>query len=302
MRGRIPALRLPRNSAASAACVRPKQRRRDCGREQFLELWSRDERNGRMRRIFPAALCGIFIAATGLKAQTFDVASVRINKAGRAGGEGQTTESIMSEPGALIMKNVTLRSCVRWAYGVRDFQISGGPGWLSTERYDVSARAAAGAGDAELRKMLRALLVERFQLGVREESKRLPVYALVVSDRKPGLKPASGSDAATMLPGDGALVFRNTSMDQLAGRLASRPLSVDRPVLDKTALSGEYDFSLRFADNAAGLKSALEDVDRGNGQSIFSALRQQLGLKLEPRKASLPVVVIEHAVEVPGEN
>ncbi len=255
-----------------------------------------------MRRIFPAALCGIFIAATGLKAQTFDVASVRINKAGRAGGEGQTTESIMSEPGALIMKNVTLRSCVRWAYGVRDFQISGGPGWLSTERYDVSARAAAGAGDAELRKMLRALLVERFQLGVREESKRLPVYALVVSDRKPGLKPASGSDAATMLPGDGALVFRNTSMDQLAGRLASRPLSVDRPVLDKTALSGEYDFSLRFADNAAGLKSALEDVDRGNGQSIFSALRQQLGLKLEPRKASLPVVVIEHAVEVPGEN
>jgi len=72
--------------------------------------------------------------------------------------------------------------------------------------------------------------------------------------------------------------------------------------VDKTGLSGGFDFSLKFADNAAGLKSTLEDVDRGSGPSIFSVIQEQLGLKLEAQKAELPVVVVERAVENPGEN
>ena len=173
------------------------------------------------------------------------------------------------------------------AYEVRDFQITGGPGWFSTERYDISARTTTKSGDAGLRKMLQALLKDRFQLSLREEPKQLPVYALVVARRKAALKPAADTEAATMRPGDGALEFRNTSMEDLADRLASRPLRVDRPVLDKTGLKGGYDFSLRFADSADGLKSSLEETDRGTGQSIFSVIQGQLGLKLEPQKASL---------------
>jgi uncharacterized protein (TIGR03435 family) len=236
-------------------------------------------------------------------AQTFDVSSVRINKAGSAGGEGQSEEKITSTPGSLIMHNVTLRSCVKWAYAIRDFQLSGGPAWLSTERYDISAKAPDRAGDAELQKMLRAMLAERFQLRVREESKQQPIYALVVTRPKRGLKPAADDSApANMRPGEGALEFRNTSMQEFAERLASRPLTIDRPVVDKTGLTGGYDFSLKFADNAEHLKGALEDVDRGTGQSIFSLVQQQLGLKLEPKKAELPVLVVEHAVEDPGAN
>ena len=84
----------------------------------------------------------MFLFSVCANAQKFDVASIRIDKAGSAGGEGQAGESITSTPGSLIMKNVTLRSCVKWAYGVRDFQISGGPARIASERYDISAKAA----------------------------------------------------------------------------------------------------------------------------------------------------------------
>jgi uncharacterized protein (TIGR03435 family) len=235
-------------------------------------------------------------------AQTFDVASVRINRTGSAGGEGRTEENITSTPGSLIMKNVTLRSCVRWAYGVRDFQISVGPGWISTERYDISAKGNGGEGDARLRAMLRSLLTDRFQLSVREEVRQLPVYALTVLKIKPAMKRAVGAETSSMQPGDGALEFHNTSMTEFAERLGKRPLAVDRPVLDKTLLSGEYDFSLKFADNSAGLKGALEDIDRGGGASIFGIIQEQLGLRLRPQKAALRSLTIVRAVMNPGEN
>jgi len=253
--------------------------------------------------IFLLALAGALILTPVADAQKFDVASVRIDKAGSAGGEGQTGETITSTPGTLIMHNVTLRSCMKWAYGLRDFQISGGPAWISNERYDISAKAAGPADDAELRKMLRTLLVQRFQLEAREETKQLPVYALVVVRAKAGLKPAADeSGRASMRPGDGALEFRNTSMADFVERLAGRPLVVDRPVVDRTGLTGEYDFSLKFADSAEHLKGALEDVDRGTGPSLFSVIQEQLGLKLESQKSDLPVLVIERAVEDPGAN
>jgi len=247
-------------------------------------------------------LPGVLAFASIAFAQTFEVASVRINQSGSAGGEGRTEETIVSAPGSLTMKNVTLLSCVKWAYDLRDFQISGGPGWLGSERYDILAKAGTPAGDAELKKMLRALLAERFELRVREEMKPLPVYAMVVAKSVPGLKPAAGNEAESMRPGEGALEFRNTSMGAFAERLAKRPLSVDRPVVDRTGLSGAYDFSLRFANNAAELKGALEDIDRGKGESLFSVIREQLGLKLEPEKAALRAIVVESATETPKEN
>jgi uncharacterized protein (TIGR03435 family) len=235
-------------------------------------------------------------------AQKFGVASIRVNRPGSAGGEGRTDESIASSPGSLTMKNVTLLSCIKWAWDMREFQISDGPGWLSFERYDIAAKAAGPAGDAELKAMLRSLLADRFELRVQETTKQLPVYALVVARTTAGLKSAVGGEPAGMRPGDGVLEFRNTSMPELAERLAKRPLSVDRPVVDKTNLTGGYDFSLKFAGSAAGLKSALEDIDRGTGQSLFTVLQEQLGLKLEPQRAALPVLVVEHAKESPGEN
>ncbi len=240
--------------------------------------------------------------ATAASAQTFEVASIRINRAGSAGGEGRTSESVQSAPGSLTMKNVTLLSCLKWAWGMRDFQISGGPDWLSTERYDISAKAGKPSDDAELKLMLQALLSDRFRLGIRTEQKQLPVYALIVAVNSPRLKHAAGTEPAGMTPSDGALEFRNTSMAEFAEMLAKRPLAVDRPVVDETGLAGGFDFSLKFANNGADLKGALEDIDRGTGQSIFTVVREQLGLKLESRKAALPALFVENAVKIPSAN
>lgn len=235
-------------------------------------------------------------------AQTFEVASVRLNVAGNAGGEGRQKASIVTSPGSFIARNVTLRTCLKWAYGIRDFQISGEPGWFSNKAWDITAKSSRPDGDEVLRTMLRALLADRFHLTVREESKQLPVYALLAGKGGPKLRTATGTEPASMRPGEGVLEFHNVSMADFAERLASRPLSVDRPVVEKTGLPGGYDFSLRFAENAASLKSALEEIDRGGGQSIFTAIQEQLGLKLEAQKAALPVFVVEHAEEFPGEN
>ncbi len=242
-------------------------------------------------------------AAMCLSAQTFDVASIRINRSGTAGGEGRTNESIATAPGSLTMKNVTLRSCLKWAYGVKDFQISNAPGWFATERYDIVAKAGTPANDAELRTMLRVLLNERFHLTLREEQKQLPVYALVPAKSGPKLKPATAAnEPPSMRPGDGAMDFKNVSMPDLADRLAVRPYNLDRPVVDKTGLTGAFDFSLKFADNAAELKSAMEDMDRGRGPSVFTLIQQQLGLKLDPQTSSLPSLTIQQAEKIPAEN
>jgi uncharacterized protein (TIGR03435 family) len=254
------------------------------------------------RLIFLFAACLALVSS--ICAQSFDVASIRVNLAGSAGGEGRTEESVIVEPGSLLMKNVTLRSSIRWAYGVRDFQISGGPGWISSERYDISAKSSMPAGEAELREMLQTLLAQRFQLNVRRDSKELPVYAMVVAQPKAGLKAAAAGEEPTMLPQGGSLEFRNVSMADLAERLGHRPLAVDRPVVDETGLRGGYDFTLHLAENADSMKRGLEEADRGgdSGVSIMGAMQQQLGLKLQARKAPLPVLTIESAERNPGEN
>ncbi len=247
----------------------------------------------------------VFLAlfAAPIYAQTFDVASIRVNQAGSAGGEGMTNESITVEPGSLVMKNVTLRSSIRWAYGVRDFQISDGPGWISSERYDISAKSSAPAGEAELRKMLQTLLSQRFQLSVRQDSKDLPVYAMVVAQPKAGLKAAADGEEPAMIPEGGTLEFRDVSMADLAERLGHRPLAVDRPVVNETGLRGGYDFTLHLGEGADSLKRGLEEADRGgdSGLSIADAL-QQVGLKLQGRKAPLALLTIESAARNPGEN
>lgn len=243
----------------------------------------------------------LFAVTAGLFGQTFDVASVRVNPGGGESKEGPR-ESMVSSPGTLTFRNVTLRSCVVWAYDVRDFQISGGPGWLSSTRYDINAKAGAPVGDPGLRKMLRALLADRFHLQLHQEMRQLPVYALIPAKNGTKLKPAAGHEAGDMKVGAGTLDFHNVTMPEFAERLSVRPLAVDRPVLDQTGMSGGYDFSLRFADNIGSLKGALEDIDRNGGISLFAVIQDQMGVKLDPRKMPLPALVIERADENPSGN
>src|SRR5580698_1440519 len=138
-----------------------------------------------MRHCFCVAI--LAIAAQG---QSFDVASVKPNRAGI--GENAPREKITASPGSLTMQNVSLQTCIKWAYGLRDFQISG-PGWLASEKYQIAAKAPGPAPEPELRLMLRALLSERFKLKTHMETKEKPVYELVVAKNGPKLHAATSS-------------------------------------------------------------------------------------------------------------
>jgi uncharacterized protein (TIGR03435 family) len=188
---------------------------------------------------------------------------------------------------------VTLVDLITSAYGVRYDQITGGPAWSKSDHYDLSAKAEGEAPltAAESRQMLQGLLAERFQLVVRRETREVPVYALVVAkggSKLHEVKPDS-------VPGDGVwLRGRKTSSKgwepwMIAGTLASLP-DVGRPVLDKTGLKGLFEFRLDF--------SAGANDDRPN---IFSAIQDQLGLKLEASKGPVEFVVIDH-LEKPSAN
>jgi uncharacterized protein (TIGR03435 family) len=171
----------------------------------------------------------------------------------------------MTPGGGINLHGVTLKALVQQAYDVRDFQISGGPGWISADRYDITAKPENASAEAasdprqlsdeqrktfeeQTRLRLQALLADRFQLKIHRETKQLPVYALVVAKNGPKLKqnagdnPGLGKGMMRMSPGQ--LVGRQVGIAFLAQDLAQR---LGRTVLDQTGLTGTYDFELNFA-------------------------------------------------------
>jgi uncharacterized protein (TIGR03435 family) len=235
----------------------------------------------------------LILLATAAYSQEFEVASIKPNKT--PGGENSPSEKITSTPGTLIMQNVTLQTAIKWAYALRDFQISG-PSWLASEHYDIAAKSPAG----DQHQMLRSLLKDRFKLTAHLEKEDRPVYELVVAKNGPKLHPSTKDGDTTFGPSGGELVFHNCSMSDLADKLANRPFKLDLPVLDRTGLEGRYDFSLKLASNDNELKHTLEGMEQG--PSIFIFFQDQLGLKLESRKAPLDVLVIESVQKIPSEN
>ena len=244
-------------------------------------------------------LLAIASAILALAQPAFEVASVKPNPNAKAGGEGSARETIDSAPGSLTMRNVSLRSCVRWAYGLRDYQLTA-PAWTAAERYDIVAKATGPAPVNQLRLMLQTLLAERFQLALHRENRELPVFALTVAKNGTSLRASTADGAATMQPSGGALVFRNYSMPDLADRLATRPFHFARPVVDQTGLAGRYDFDMRFATTDAELKQTMERMEAD--QSSFGPALQDLGLKLEALKAPVEIVIVDRAAKTSTEN
>jgi uncharacterized protein (TIGR03435 family) len=212
------------------------------------------------------------------------------------------------------------------AYDVRGFLISGGPAWLDTKGYDIEARGAdLGITDDDLRKMteeqrqpfqallrqrVRTLLADRFQLKVHWETRQLPVYALVVAKSGPRVQPAKSDTPAPGLSvrGDGGqmtITGNRMPLGALARTLAD---SVGRPVLDKTGLTGEFDFRMTYAPDPMQQPAAAKDggPDRpapvaADGPSLFTALQEQLGLKLDAQRGPVEVLVID-SVDHASEN
>jgi uncharacterized protein (TIGR03435 family) len=274
----------------------------------------------------PAFVFGPSLGAQAPSNATFEVASVKPNK----GGDGRIMLGI--QPGGrLNATNVPLRMLIRQAFNVQEFQIVGGPDWLGSDRFDVVAKAPEGEFNADLmRPMLQSLLVERFKLGFHRESRDMPIYALVKAraDGKPGpnIMPAAVDCAAVMrgrrgggpppappqpgqkmecgfMMGPGRMNVGGMGMTNLAQALS--PL-VGRIVLDRTELTGNYDFELTYSPEGIGsafpggpplLNGGPAPVDP-NAPTLFTALQEQLGLKLDSQRGPVDVVVIDR-VEQP---
>jgi uncharacterized protein (TIGR03435 family) len=227
---------------------------------------------------------------------TFEVASVKLSPPDAAG------RSVSHSAGArLVTSNATVKQLVYLAYQVMPFQVSGGPGWVESDGFDIEAKAAnPKASQEQFRQMVQTLLTDRFQLKFHFATKEMPVYALRIA--KNGSKLVEAKDdtpEASMRNGRGEMTGEKANMAMFASAL-SRPLQ--RKVVDETGLSGAYNFKLKFVPDENPLRptedGAAPSID---GSSIFTALREQLGLTLKPAKGPVEVLVIDHA-EKPAPN
>jgi uncharacterized protein (TIGR03435 family) len=208
-----------------------------------------------------------------------------------------------------VAKGYTLRFLVSAAYNLPPRAITGGPDWIDIERYDVTAATPGETRPSAEQQMamVRDLLTERFNLKFHTEPKEFPVYVLTVAKGGPKLKESATPDAQPMLvstvfPGDRiALPARNATMAQFASTLQRAIL--DRPVLDKTDLSGKYDFDLEWTydDTQFGGNLPPLAAQTSGKPDFLAALQQLLGLKLESSKATIDAIVMDD-VKKPSEN
>jgi uncharacterized protein (TIGR03435 family) len=241
------------------------------------------------------------ITMINLHAQSaFDVASVK------PANPGSRVASLEMLPGGTLKAvNVSLRALVKKAYSVRDFQIAEAPSWFDSQRYDISAKAEGAAGDKQLELMLQSLLADRFKLKLRRETRDMQVYIITIG--KSGVKlretapPDDGGTAGVRIRGVGRLTGIKGTIRQLAEALSDLRLNgstiLDRPVIDGTGLAGVYDFALEWTPDFGSSDGAVDRL----GPSIFTAIQEQLGLKLDRRSAPVEVLIIEH-VEKASEN
>ena len=339
-----------------------------------------------MMRIGLVLLPALAVAQTGPDKLTFEVASVKpatppsnpgMLMIRMQGGPGTP------DPGQISYTNVTQRLLLAKAYGVQDYQISG-PATIDSERYEVVAKVPKGTTAEQFKVMLQNLLAERFQLTLHHESRKLPLYALVVAKNGPKLKEAAaaapdadaaakeganaagsappppppgpppdagfgppggggmgrppmglprmppgmgrGGVAIMMMPGRARLVGNAATMSKLADALARQ---LGSPVADQTGLKGDYDFTVEFdpegsmggrggmmrmlgpppggpsgggAGGGGGGEGPSANPPESDAATLFTALQDQLGLKLEQKRGPLDVLVIDHTDKTPVEN
>jgi bla regulator protein BlaR1 len=261
---------------------------------------------------------------------SFEVASIKPNRS------GDMRIGIRFQPGRFIANGMTVKQLIGLAYNVRDFQVMGGPSWISSDRFDIDAKEPDGFAEelaklppdqrrGKLGLLIQSLLADRFALKVSHASKELPVYALVVAKngskipeakpgdtypngiKRPDGRPAGGAGMMTMGPGE--LTGQGVPITFLVQQLSQQ---LGRTVLDQTGLKGIYDLTLKWTPDPSSAAMFQGPPGGGpgpdnppppdpSGPSIFTALQEQLGLKLESTKGAVEILVIDQ-VEKPSEN
>jgi uncharacterized protein (TIGR03435 family) len=267
--------------------------------------------------------------SSSANAYEYDVVSIRLSPpAARLGVPG-----IVNTPDGLTAKSVRLWGLIRQAYGAERILISGAPKWFDTEFYDIDARIDSslvdefqklGSAKSQIQRqqMLQALLADRFKLTFHRETKELPAYFLVIAKNGPKLKSEGpeyvgpsdfdgpdgnrATDTVTITKG-GTVIAQAASVETLANALS---VQLGRPVLDKTGLTGRYDFTFKFSPDRIQPAAPPDGAANGepvpvppdpNGPSLSGAIQEHLGLKLESGKGPVEIFVIDH-VERPSGN
>ena len=234
-----------------------------------------------------AAVTPVF-TQTPASPPAFEVASLKISPTHGSGltsigPYGTERFTITNTPADLLLQI---------AFGVLPYQMSGAPGWFDTERYDLTAKAEEGVKltSEELRPRLQRLLAERMKLVVHRETKEFSGFALVIAKGGPKLKESTASPSEQGVTYSGGMRLPNATIDWLAAMLIT-PLG--RPVVNKTGITGNYDIEITYA----------KEGDTNSSQpSLFTALEERLGLKLEAQKVSVEMLAIDHMERVPTDN
>jgi uncharacterized protein (TIGR03435 family) len=271
--------------------------------------------------------------------QTFEVASVKPSdpaspgRGGRQGGPGT------ADPGRIIASSITLQALIREAYGVNFDQIQG-PAWISEERYEVRATVPPGATKDDVKVMYQHLLEDRFKLAAHHITKDFPVYELTIAkggtklkentenlepsrpgdprlppdrDGFPQFPPGKSGMASAPVNGLSRMTARGMPLSSLLfqvgaqlGTITGQNTYAPGRIVDKTGLTGNYDFHLEYA-GGSGIGALLSlptsaDASTPSGPSLIEAMEKQLGLKLTKTTGHLDVLVIDHAEKTPTEN
>jgi uncharacterized protein (TIGR03435 family) len=293
-------------------------------------------------------------AASALSAERLQFEVAAIKPAAPLSG-GAVAIGTKADPGRVTYNGVPLTLLIMNAYKVKRYQITGGPDWLNSERFDVIAKLPEGAKQDQVPDMLQSLLENRFGLKLHHDTKELPLYELTVGKGGPKFKASEEDPAAKdtpaplpppnqiktkdgipqlppgrkgtfimMRPGAMTLVSNVATLSDFANRLADQ---LGTPVVDKTGLSGTYDFSVNFAPEpgqgllafsgppppapgaggaagagAAGPRPLSADPQQFDAPPLPAAVQEQLGLKLEKKKGPVDILVIEHIEKTPSEN
>ena len=227
----------------------------------------------------------------------FESASVR-----RASPQGEVLRSTMSggpgtaDPGRIVYVGVSFKGLLTKAFGVKGYQVLA-PSWMESERYDITATLPADTSGEQFALMLQKLLEDRFLLKVHHETQNSPVYRLLADKAEPALRTSETTTPSmigmAMTPaGDREITATGTTIAALAEMLAGIE---SRPVLDGTGLRDRYDFKLIFSPGVGAESTAT-------GPSLFTAVREQLGLTLTPQKAPVEMLIVESAGKIPTEN
>lgn len=249
----------------------------------------------------------VFALAAALTGQEFDVATIKPS------APGSILKSFRQTPGGgLETIGSTLKNLMVIAYDVPGLQILGGPDWAAVDRYDVIAKVTEGQGDPAAltgagsqywseatRLRTRALLVSRFNLAVHKETRELAMYELHVDRKGPkaALKETDLNLGISQRRWD-EINANGAYIAALAGSLSG---IVQKPVVDKTGLTARYTFTLRWAADQFSTAPGTPPGDSGNLPSVFTAVREQLGLRLDSTRGPLDVLIIDHA-ERPSQN